>query len=345
MSTDISIVLYRPRWIDLSCAIDSLVGSSSEINSVYILLSGTDSDYMTLTNLLQDQGCNFNCIILHRYDNLGFAGGHNLLLKTMFGLGSERVLVYNPDLRVSPGALSDLVMSATSFERGVPEPCLFGPTLRCSADSAGASTEADTAPSYVDSAGIYWTASARHYDKDQGMPWRRYEKYRLVEGLTGACLLVSKRAYDRVYSELGAFFDPAFIAFREDAELGITAKRLGVQNVCIYQDGFVHNRGNPGTKRTNTLVDMLGVQNRFLLRWRLGRDRPGNRVATLFRDFTVIAATLSIERSSIPGLRLAFAIRRYEKAVSRWVSRTGNGRQGGKSAQDIVPGRSISHES
>ncbi|AMY23429.1 glycosyltransferase family 2 protein [Rhodococcoides fascians] len=310
MKVDISVVLYRPRWDELKVAVSHLAKCSDEIKTVHFLLSGGQAEYDQLRAMMFEFGSPLSYAIHHRFDNLGFAGGHNFLMSKIFSKGAENVLLFNPDLMIEPGALTEFISSIGRHSDSANGLYLYGPTLK---------SNSNPERQIVDSAGIFWTSSGRHLDLDQGCPWKRYENYRVVDGLTGACLLVPRDTFDYLVSVVGDFFDPAFVAFREDAELGITARRLGVLSICVMQEGFVHNRGNPGTTRKNRLVNMLGVQNRFLIRWRLGSSRPGNRAIAGVRDLVVVVASLTVERSSLPGIRFAYAIRRWEKSVCRRI--------------------------
>lgn len=316
MKVEISIVLYRPRWGELKESIIGLARCSDELGKVHFLLSGNENELKLLQELLLDFGRGLHYDVEHRFDNLGFAGGHNFLMSKIFSTGAKSVILFNPDLEIRRGAVAEFISSVGSHKASSGGLHLYGPTLQSGSDAG---------ERYVDSAGIYWTMSGRHLDLDQGATWKKYETYRVVDGLTGACLLVPRETYFHVVSKIGDFFDPAFVAFREDAELGVTAKRLGVSSICVMQEGFIHDRGNPGTGRKNPLVNMLGVQNRFLIRWRLGKSRPGSPIMAAARDAVVILATLTVERSSLPGIRLAFAIRRWEKSVGRCVRNASEG--------------------
>lgn len=308
MTLDLSVVLYNPRWDDLRSSIKSLNNCASEFRTIVFLLSGSFEDVARLDSILQEVGGEIEHRIYHRFDNLGFAEGNNYLLSKIFENSADYALLYNPDLECSPGSITRFLECVQAFEESTGEIALFGPTLSSIPKNDGSRL--------VDSAGIYWTASGRHFDLDQDTPWKKYEDYRIVQGLTGACLMVSRPAYTRLIGEFGEVFDRAFIAFREDAELGIRAGCMGIKSVCVMVEGIAHNRGNPGTERKSALVNLLGVQNRILMRWRLGRSRPGSRVASGFRDIVVVCAAFTVERTSRPGVLNAFALRRYERSVS-----------------------------
>ena len=164
----------------------------------------------------------------------------------------------------------------------------------------------------VDSLGIAWTAEGRHVDRGEGETWAiTPARATRQAGLTGACLLVSAAVFHRLASRSGQFFDDYFLAYREDAELGIRASSLGVPSMLVWRRRVLRISGPwPAHSGATVWRTCSGVRNRFLLRWKLGRLRPGVRGLPTVRDVVVAAATLSIERGSLPGLTEAFRIRR-----------------------------------
>lgn len=298
----VTVVLFRPNPGDFSRTVHSLLQNADSICSIHILVSGTTAEFRAIATLTEKLAHRTSCILHHRFDNLGFASGHNFLMDEAFAMDAKAVLVLNPDIIIQAGAIGDLLAQISG-----PQPVqgLVGPTLR-------RASEHGLLEKTFDSAGIEWTSSGRHYDKFQGEPWSivpgRLDR---VSGVTGACLLVSRESYNKIICICGYFFDDLFLAYREDAELGIRAGKLGVPSSVLHTEGFAHVRSVRGYKRGNRLADLLGVRNRFLLRWSLGSFRPGNAAVAKTRDILVVLASLLIERSSVPGLKDAFAIRGY----------------------------------
>lgn len=305
----VTIVLFRPNPDDFRRTVETLVDNAEALSSVHILVSGTLAEYSAIKSLTAVLARATSCFLLHRFDNLGFASGHNLLLDEAFSNGADAAVVLNPDVVLESGALKEL--AAVSKLHGQ-RPLLFGPTLRRTAVDGPAS------PTF-DSAGIGWTLSGRHYDIAQGDRWDIQSGHvENVSGVTGACLVIPRAVFCRIRDKSGYFFDDLFLAYREDAELGVRAAKLGIDSVVIHMEGFAHVRSVRGYQRGNKLADLLGVRNRFLLRWSLGHFRPGNRVIGTARDALVVMACFLVERSSLPGLRGAFAIRRYATYRGRY---------------------------
>lgn len=300
---DITLVLYKPRMAELEETFDSLSDIKDEFGTLWILISGSQEDAQSVRRCLQISELGSKARLEHRLDNLGFASGHNRLLRRAFDGGASLSLVLNPDVTIRAGALTEL----TRIMAGTDGTNLFGPTL-ARHDPLARKSEV------FDSAGIGWSHSGRHFDRAQGQPWSISPgRVEYVAGVTGACLFVPRLAFEKIVASTGHFFDDAFLAYREDAELGIRAGLVGVGSVLISVEGFAHVRSVRGYERGSEIADLLGVQNRYLIRWKLGRHRPGSVVAATARDIAVIAAVIIRERSSLPGLRRAFAIRRYQK--------------------------------
>jgi GT2 family glycosyltransferase len=243
--------------------------------------------------------------LTHSSDNRGFAGAHNDNLAHCFERGMDAVLVLNPDVRLETQTLAQLMAHARDDA-----PRLLGPLI----ELADVSTLVPEGR--IDSAGIVWTRSGRHLDALQGRPLADAPAAPVdVRGLTGACLLVTRAAHAAVVEACGEFFDRDFIAYREDADLGLRAEALGIEQRLIPEARTLHVRTQRGTRRgTSAFIDCLGVRNRFLIAFKHGHRRPGGLTFAPMRDLTVVAAVLFKERSSLPGLRDAWRLRRSMRA-------------------------------
>ena len=240
--------------------------------------------------------------------NLGFSGAHNANLAASFAAGSDAVLVLNPDVILEPSTVARLAEAADGK-------ALAGPLL----------TLADPvtlAPEHrIDSAGIRWTWTGRHLDDHQGEPFVGTDAAPYpVEGITGACLWVPRLVHDLIVSQTGEFFDEDFIAYREDAELGLRASRLGVRQIVVPTATALHVRALRGGARGVPALDRLGVQNRFLIAFKHGRHRPGAWFGAPLRDVVVVAGVVLRERHSMPGLRRAWELRPKMRAKGRRIT-------------------------
>lgn len=300
VACDISLVIFRSDLDLLRRTLESL--RSNSFRHLRLLVNDPDAygDYERVT---AEVGLDSACIQAAPH-NLGFAAGHNRLAAEAFNSGATHVLVLNPDVVLEPGAVSRLLRDAACLE---PMSLVSGVLLLGYRDRADSRD-----PEVIDSRGIRWTATSRHLDIDQGR-WARSVALSggLVErsGATGALILIPRSAHDRLVSVTGELFDEDFFAFREDAELGLRSRLLGIRTWVRDEPVATHYRHHPGTRRGDGTVDYLSTRNRMLLATKYRGMRPGVLGLTLWRDAVVRLALLTSERRSRPALRDARRVR------------------------------------
>lgn len=241
--------------------------------------------------------------LIENTENLGFAAGQN---QAIAATSSEWILTLNPDMFMTPGFLQKIV------EAGNLDPSVGSVSGRLL--SIGADLVPPSQPR-IDSAGIYFTPSMRHFDRGwRQTPGERFGQMEYVFGASGAAALYRRAMIDDV-SEDGNFFDPDFFAYREDADVAWRAQLLGWS--CLYTPKAVgyHVRsvvaGNRGS--VPALINMHSVKNRFLMRVKNSTGGIYKRFwlpATL-RDLAVVAGCLVCEPGSLPAFwHLARCFRR-----------------------------------
>jgi GT2 family glycosyltransferase len=115
---------------------------------------------------------------------------------------------------------------------------------------------------------MYLTPNQRHLDRGSGEPDRgQYEARAYVFGASGAAALYRRAMLEEV-KDGGEYFDEAFFAFREDADLAWRAQWLGWR--CLYVPdacGFHARRVLPERRAALPAeINMHSFKNRFLLR-------------------------------------------------------------------------------
>jgi len=230
-------------------------------------------------------------VLIFSQRNLGFAEAQNRAIRAGSG---EWVLTLNPDVLLLPGFLRTLLDAGESDpEAGA----VCGKLL-------------SIAPGFqplpgrrIDSTGIYFTPSMRHFDRGWRQPdSRRFDRMEYVFGASAAAALYRREMIDDVSVD-GSFFDPAFFAYREDADVAWRALLLGWR--CLYapRAAAYHVRTvTPGNRRSlPAAINMHSVKNRFLMRIK-------NATAGVYRSFwlpmtardlVVLGATLFWEPASL----------------------------------------------
>jgi len=253
--------------------------------------------------------------------NRGFSAAVNQGVRVARG---QFVFLLNPDAFLEPDYLAKLAAALTDN---------FGM-------ATGTLLQADTG--LIDSKGIRMTRSGRHFDIEQnchpeagearpkdlhyaapatgaaaGDPSavlrRPLDDRREVFGVSGAAAMYSMKFVNDVTIG-GEFLDEDFFTFREDADVAWRGQLFGWKAVHVPDAVAHHVRTVTPEKRRSlsAVINMHGVKNRFLLRLKNEGLYLALRNAPfeLTRDLIAIAATLTIERSSLPALSWLWKNRR-----------------------------------
>jgi GT2 family glycosyltransferase len=227
-------------------------------------------------------------------ENVGFAAAMNAGIDATAG---RYVLALNPDCRLAPDFAENLVRRLDSPD-AADAGSASGRILR-----AGGPDLAPTGE--LDSTGIVFTASGRHFDRGSGEPAEGLELAPgEVAGTSGAAGFYRRAALEDARISTG-YFDADFFLYREDADLALRLASLGWR--CLYVPAAVgwHRRRNLPERRRemSALANMHSVKNRFLLR--INNQTAGGLtrtfVPTFLRDLVVVGACLTVERSSLPA--------------------------------------------
>jgi len=267
--------------------------------------------------------------------NIGFCAAHNRIIHET---SSDYVLVLNPDVVLEPDFLQVLVQ-ALDLDR--------------TAGSASGKLwrwEAETAPGIhsamsriegriLDTTGIYFTRNQRHLDRGSGeQDDGRYDRREYVFGASGAAAFYRRTMLDSLRSG-HEYFDEAFFAYREDADLAWRAQWMGWSCLYVPEARGYHVRQVLPERRSqlSAVINMHSFKNRFLLRV---KNMDIGTYLRFFlpitaRDAGALAYVLMRERSSLRAVPLFFkalpqawasrrALRRHRRvsprAVRAWFS-------------------------
>lgn len=251
--------------------------------------------------------------VLWNSRNTGFAAAQNQAI----GLSSgEWVLVVNPDVLLTPGFISDLVEAGEEYRsRRVGAVC--GKLLAMGEDMQ------PRPQALVDSAGIFFTPTMRHFDRGSRQPDNgKYEKPEFVFGASAAAALYRREMIEDVSVE-GEFFDTDFFAYREDADLAWRAQLLGWK--CLYVphvQGYHVRTVQPWNRgKLPPEINMHSVKNRFLMRVKNTTFSLylRNLVPITLRDLGVLVYCLLVERSSLPAFGLLGKSWQRAWRKRRWI--------------------------
>ena len=233
--------------------------------------------------------------------NRGFSAAVNQALAVARG---EFVLLLNPDCFLAPEYVERLL------------PVFDDPSVGA---ATGLLMRAQGTAGQVDSAGIRMTRNGRHLDITVA-PRERTE----VFGVSGAAAMFRK-SFLRDVAIAGEVFDEDFFAYREDADLAWRGQLFGWRAVC-EPAAIAHHvrRVTPEARRELPAdINMHSVKNRFLLRLKNEGAYLALRNAPfeLTRDLVVLAAALTIERTSLPAFGWLWRNRKRVLAKRREIQR------------------------
>lgn len=296
----ISIVTYNSAQVIERC-LESVFGQT--FTDYLVAIADNASSDATLDKLERLQRDRLRLLKLDR--NTGYAAAQNLLIRSW---DSEYVLTLNPDAYLKPDYLARLLDGLALDSRAG---SATGKLLRAPLSFFAGALSEPPEPAAIDSTGIYFTPTLRHLDRGSGeMDAGQYDRTEYVFGASGAAALYRRSMLQDTAID-GEYFDEAFFAYREDADLAWRAQLLGWR--CLYIPGAVayHLRRVVPEKR-NLLpaeINMHSVKNRFLMRAKNLTIRTYLKffLPIAARDLMVFGYILLKERSSIRGLKLAAA--------------------------------------
>ena len=192
--------------------------------------------------------------------NVGFCAAHNRIISSTT---SDYVLVLNPDVELAPDYIAILVQAMEE------DPAAGSATGRlCRWFPGGTGPEPQVEGSTLDTTGIHFTRNQRHLDRGAGAADRgQYAEREYVFGASGAAAFYRRAMLDDV--RMGEeYFDEAFFAYREDADLAWRAQWLGWRCLYVPEAKGRHVRRVLPERRADLPpeINMHSFKNRFLLR-------------------------------------------------------------------------------
>jgi len=162
-------------------------------------------------------------VLLRAPENLGFAGGHNLVMRRALDAGATHVLLLNNDATVEPGCLGALVHVAA------------GP--RVAAVGAKVLAAADPATLWLAWGRVTWRAALVERVGRGAPDGPPYDEVREVEWVPGCAMLLAREALETV-----GLLDERYFAYHEDVDWCASARVAGFR-VLFAPDARVVHRG------------------------------------------------------------------------------------------------------
>jgi GT2 family glycosyltransferase len=177
--------------------------------------------------------------------NVGYAAGINRGVAAV--PGSETVLVLNPDVRLAPGSVVEMLKRMRATGAGVIAPRTFRP-------DGSLSTSLGRSPTLLRATGLSFTGSPLLSERITGES--EYAEPRVVDWAVGAVLLVSRACHDA----LGGW-DESYFLYSEETDFCLRAGDRGYLTYYEPAAEAVHIGGASGrSKETHTMQALNRVR-------------------------------------------------------------------------------------
>lgn len=226
---------------------------------------------------------NISVSIVKNPDNLGFSGGHNVGLEHAVRENADYVIILNNDVVVDKNLVISLVdASKTSSTIGAVVPKIYF--------MAGHEYHKDTYTK--DQLGkVFWYAggtfdwdniNGKHRGVDD-VDTGQYDKAEEIDLLTGCCVLLTRKALEKVKG-----FDARYFLYYEDADLNFRLKKAGFTIYYEPKAMLWHVNAGATGGSGSVLQDYFISRNRMLI---------GMKYARLRTKFALVRESVRILRT------------------------------------------------
>ena len=205
--------------------------------------------------------------------NLGFAGGNNVGIHRAMETGADYILILNNDTLIDPDTVGELVAEAERRpEAGAVSPLIF---------FADPSDQLWFAGADFNPARGYAGRMLGYGERDTG----RFAEVAKTDRLTGAAMLVSRRAVERT----GVFDDELFFLY-EDVDWSLRMREAGFLLYVVPAARVWHRVAATQGSEHSPLSIYYGTRNQLVVS---RRHAPLSRGASLRRAFVASAVNLA----------------------------------------------------
>jgi GT2 family glycosyltransferase/glycosyltransferase involved in cell wall biosynthesis len=262
-----AVVLNHGTPSDTLIAVKSLLASRRALDEIVLV----DNDVTpTAAGFASTLGSPVSYV--HTGANLGFSGGMNAGIRRALDRGAGAVLLANSDIVVPP----DCVGALESCLRGTPHAGIAGPIVLARAE-----------PDVVASLGMTYkpaTGRMRHQGCGPSDPAAPPAQTRVVDGVSGCLMLVSREVFDAV----GLLDEDYFFSF-EDLDFCLRARSAGFTSVVDGRARVYHEGGRSiGASSPRRLY--FAARNHLLV---AARATPRRGLPALLRGASIVCLNLA----------------------------------------------------
>jgi len=253
---------------------------SQTFQNWFLLVLDNNSSDTTVSRIRHElDGLSGRSSLIERQDNIGFAGGHNFLLKNS---DSEYVLFINQDMYLVPDALQKMI-ELMDAEKKIT--ALAPRLMRWNFDTLQSSGLELSFTNQLDTLGLKVHRNRRVTEFHTGETWPVAElsKQRFVEvfGVSGAFPLYRRTDLLKTAFDDGTIYDETYNSYKEDVDLAYRLRSMGMASVALLDAVVYHDRTAAGPKG---LTDFKAAANKKLQSPRVKYLSYKNHLATIYKN-------------------------------------------------------------
>ncbi len=212
-------------------------------------------------------------------DNIGFAGGHNKLLRDT---NSEYVLLLNQDMYIAPDCFEKMV---DFLEKNENVASLSPRLMRWDFDNLSDKVE-DSFSNKIDALGLKVMRTRRVVEQYTAENWNEIKiqfdtNVLEVFGVSGALPFFRKEVLDVVSFENGNLFDETYGSYKEDVDLAYRLRSSGYDSVVLLDAVAYHDRSGAGPR---LMDDMSAIKNKMKQSPWVTYNSYKNHLSTIYKN-------------------------------------------------------------
>jgi len=255
-----AIILNYFGYEDTKHCVESL--NNEEIPIIIVDNSAEKNEFSKLTHTFKDQK---HIRVISPGTNLGFAKGVNFALRWAISKDYNLFLLLNNDTILPHGALTSLKNFLSTTKRDI-----VAPKIYCYPDE-----------------GKLWS-SGNYYNRYFGFIFQ--ESIKSLPGqvfyLTGCCLLIKKRVFEKI-----GFFDEDFFMYGEDIDFCWRAKMSGFK-LSVDPKTIIFHKASTSTKSNPLFYEHQMVKAHFLLSKKLIDSRAKVFLSYILKSFVLLVRAI-----------------------------------------------------
>jgi len=275
----ISLLNFNGKKNTVDCleSLKNVKRDNFKLTIVVVDNASTDGSLSVISNLKSQIS---NLKFIQNEKNLGFSGGHNVVIRYGLENGADYVLILNNDTYVDRNFLEELLNVGEQDNKiGILIPKIyFAPGFEFHKDRY----------SQKEQGRVFWYAGGEmdwanvigHHRGVDEVDRGQFDKIEETEIATGCCMLIKKEVLKKT-----GMFDDKYFLYYEDADLSMRAEKKGFKVIYVPKSLIWHKNAGSAGGSGSILQDYYITRNRLVF---------GMRYAPFRAKFALLRESLKV---------------------------------------------------